>query len=265
MSNRRRRRPWRRTVTLAPLIALALVPLVAHAADPPLRATMFKSTQQSVRVTFQNDGAETIVALRQIVPDPYVVTEAVMDGATCVVRARGEYGCSGFTAAPGSTWDVLLDIPSVYNDQTGLDSSYYPADGPATFFVSTSASAELGPFSADWVNAEVPTTPSFELGVVRMSVVPARPRAGRPFEVRVALATTDLAALRKSGRVTCRAVAGARRLALVRRGISASGQARCGWTLPRSAAGRRVRGTIAVQRGRVDVRRSFAIAIAGAR
>ena len=117
-----------RALVFAAVAACAALPS-AGAVDPPASATMFKSTQQSVRVVFRNGGSEPIVAVRQVLPNPFVITEVHPQPRARVscLGGRGEYACSGFVRhRPGRHGRSRFDSPPVYDDTTGLDASYYP-------------------------------------------------------------------------------------------------------------------------------------------
>ena len=252
-----------RALTAVILAACVALPASAGAVDPPVRATMFKSTQQSVRVVFRNDGAEPVVAVRQVLPYPFVVTEATPSQGSCSLGGRGEYLCTGFVAPPGGTWEVAFDSPPTYNDQTGLDASYYPQDGPAAFYVATASGAELGPFDALW-DARGSAQDATEVAAVALKTTPKRPRLGGRLDVQLRLATSDLRVLRTRGRVRCGARLPGRALRTLGSGISARAVARCSWRLPRASAARLVRGEVEVRLGRAIVRRVFAVRVAAA-
>lgn len=85
---------------------------------------LHQNGQGSVRIVLKNEGDTTITAFRQVLPYPFLVTGAEAAGATCAVLGEQQYGCSGFAAAPGSTWSVAFTVPKVYSDLTGTDVFY---------------------------------------------------------------------------------------------------------------------------------------------
>lgn len=226
-----------------------------------MQATLHKLPQPGqVEVTFTNAGDTPVVAFRQQLPDPFLVSAVEMDGAACVARPRGEFACNGFSAAPGSTWKAVFDTPSVYSNETGTDVTYFPGAGPSTFFVTDTSGSESGPFEAAWRDDEsIP--PQVALGVVRFEAVPRRPLAGRPFSARLRLSTNDLAALAATGKVTCSARLAGRRVPLVRRSLSSQGIAECRWGIPRGTAGKRLTGRIEVVYAEVHAGRSFSLGV----
>jgi hypothetical protein len=226
-----------------------------------VRATLHKLPQPGqVEVTFTNAGDAPIVAFRQQLPDPFLVSAVQMEGASCVARPRGEFVCNGFSAAPGSTWKAVFDTPSVYSNETGTDVTYFPGAGPSTVFVTNASGGESGPYEAAWSEDEsIP--PQVALGVVRFEAVPRRPVAGKPFSARLRLSTNDLTALAATGKVTCSATLGGRRVPLVGRALSARGIAECRWRVPRGTAGKRLTGRIEVVYAEVHAGRRFALGV----
>ncbi|MBA3366764.1 MAG: hypothetical protein H0U03_13445 [Actinobacteria bacterium] len=195
-------------VALTCLLASGLL-AVAAGATGVVSGVLRQNTQGSVRIVFKNEGDTTIAAFRQVLPDPFIVTGAQLNGATCTVLGKHEYACGGFTAAPGSTWSVVFTVPKVYSDLTGTDVYYYPGAGPSTFFVSDATGTEAGPFVAEWNVDDVKQEPYVGLAIVRFVASPIRPAAGKRFTVGLQLSTSDLAAL-ASGRVKCTAKIGTR-------------------------------------------------------
>ena len=74
---------------------------------------------------------------------------------------------------------------------------------------------------------------------------PAKPKAGKPFTLRLVAARSDTGATIQNGRVACVATAGKTRLkAQVARVVA--GAATCTWNIPAAAAGKAFRGTVTV-------------------
>ena len=85
-------------------------------------------------------------------------------------------------------------------------------------------------------------------------------RAGRPYTVRLTAARSDTGAVLRGGQVRCAAtIAGARLAARTRRFVGS--EAVCGWQLPATARGKRIRGTITVVFEGRSVRRSFSATV----
>ncbi len=74
---------------------------------------------------------------------------------------------------------------------------------------------------------------------------PAKPKAGKPFTLRLVAARSDTGAAIQNGRVTCVAKAGKTRLK-ARLARVVAGAATCTWNIPASAAGKTFRGSVAV-------------------
>lgn len=91
---------------------------------------------------------------------------------------------------------------------------------------------------------EVKITPA-TLVAKKFTAVPAKPKAGKPFTLRLVAARSDTGAVIQNGRVTCVAKAGNTRLkAQVARVVG--GAATCTWNIPASASGKAFRGSVTV-------------------
>ena len=106
---------------------------------------------------------------------------------------------------------------------------------------------------------QVKTTPP-SLAIRAAGSAPARPRAGRRYDVFSVVRRVDTGAVVASGRVTCRAVVGGR--TLTGRGSFSGGRARCSFTIPASGKGLRLRGTMTVVSGGLRTSRSFNAVVA---
>jgi hypothetical protein len=91
---------------------------------------------------------------------------------------------------------------------------------------------------------EVKITPP-RLVAKKLTAVPAKPAAGKPFTLRLVAARSDTAAVIQDGRVTCSGRVGNARLkATVSRVVA--GAATCTWSIPASASGKSFRGSVTV-------------------
>ena len=100
-------------------------------------------------------------------------------------------------------------------------------------------------------------TLTFERLRLRASrIVLSRARAGRLFVAGLLAVRSDLNETVAQGRVTCSLRVGSKRLRTVARRF-VDDVATCGWRLPRTAAGKRVRGTITVRFAGARATRSF--------
>jgi hypothetical protein len=97
------------------------------------------------------------------------------------------------------------------------------------------------------------------LTATRLYASPARPRAGRPFAVNLAVRRSDTSRSITSGNVVCRAALDGR--ALSGQGRVVGGAGRCSFVLPQTAAGKRLRGTITVRVAGKSVAAGFAYVV----
>jgi hypothetical protein len=118
----------------------------------------------------------------------------------------------------------------------------------------TNARADLAPNFGLYTGYEVRTT--LVLSVVRSTTSPRPARAGGPFSAALAVTRNDTGGPITAGSVTCTARIGGAVLRVRGRRVT-NGIAACSWTLPRTAAGQVVRGTIAVTVDGTRVTRTF--------
>ena len=116
--------------------------------------------------------------------------------------------------------------------------------------------ADLAPDDGGFYRYTVVNKPALRLLAGRVSATPARPRAGRPFTVSLAVRRSDTNRPISSGNVSCRVLLGGKPLRA--RGSVAGGAARCSVAVPSSAAGSRLRGTISVRAGGQSTAANFA-------
>ena len=91
----------------------------------------------------------------------------------------------------------------------------------------------------------------------KLTPAPAKPKAGKPFTLRLVAARSDTGATIQNGRVTCVAKAGNTRLkAQVARVVA--GAATCTWNIPVGAAGKAFRGTVTVSFEGLKTSKSYA-------
>jgi hypothetical protein len=88
---------------------------------------------------------------------------------------------------------------------------------------------------------------------------PARPVAGKQFNVSTAVTRTDTRVLVRSGSITCTARIGGTPIRA--RGGFSAGRARCTMTVPSSARGKMLRGTLTVRVEGVSVRKSYSFRV----
>jgi hypothetical protein len=105
--------------------------------------------------------------------------------------------------------------------------------------------ADLAPDNGGFYRYALANKPALSLTVVRLSASPARPRASKPFAVKLAVRRSDTSRGITSGVVTCRVRVGGKPLRA--RGSVAGGAARCSLVVPSGSAGQLLRGTIAVR------------------
>ena len=111
----------------------------------------------------------------------------------------------------------------------------------------------------DFTNAAVDSAPNYGSGLYPFSVkvtpptlvakkltaVPARPAAGKPFTLRLVAARSDTGAVIQNGKVACVARVGSARLRATVAKVVA-GAATCTWKIPATAKGKSFRGSVAV-------------------
>jgi hypothetical protein len=93
----------------------------------------------------------------------------------------------------------------------------------------------------------------------RLFGVPARPRAGKPFAINLAVRRSDTNRGITSGKVTCRVLLDGKPLRA--KGRVAAGAARCTFVVPATAKGDLLRGTIAVRVGGKSAAHDFAYVV----
>jgi hypothetical protein len=101
---------------------------------------------------------------------------------------------------------------------------------------------------------------ALRLTVRRFSTSPRTPSAGRSFSAFLVAARSDSGAVLKGGRVTCVATVGGRRLT-ARVHAVVGGRATCTWSIPASARGQTLRGSVAVSFEGLTARKSFSAAV----
>ena len=106
------------------------------------------------------------------------------------------------------------------------------------------------------LSAPLPAPKPLTLRASAPVAVPARPVAGKAFAVRVAVTRGDTGGALATGVVTCKATLAFKPLRSV--GSISAGKARCGMAIPRTAHGKRLRGTIKVTFRNVSVTKAFA-------
>jgi hypothetical protein len=119
--------------------------------------------------------------------------------------------------------------------------------------------ADLAPDDGGFYRYALVNKAALRLLAGRVSARPARPRAGKPFTVSLAVRRSDTNGSITSGNVSCRVVLGGTPLRA--RGSVAGGAARCSVALPSSAAGSRLRGTVSVRVGTQSASGSFAYVV----
>jgi hypothetical protein len=91
----------------------------------------------------------------------------------------------------------------------------------------------------------------------KLTASPAKPKAGKPFTLRLVAARSDTGATIQNGRVTCVAKAGNVRLKpQVARVVG--GAATCTWNIPASASGKTFRGTVTISFEGLKTSQSYA-------
>lgn len=118
---------------------------------------------------------------------------------------------------------------------------------------------DVAPEGAAFWKYTVVNRPALVLTKTQLFVTPAQPRAGRPFTVSLGVRRSDTGSGIATGRVGCSGRLDGKRI--VGRGSVLGGRARCTFLLPKSAAGRRLSGTISVHVDGKSVAANFAYAV----
>lgn len=174
------------------------------------------------------------------------------DGTSCTGSARPPESLR-LTYASGPAFTVARDE---LGDPDRLRFSVEVGDGiegdPATGFDVANARWDFAPDDRArlWSYALAPS----RLLAERFSTSPARPLAGERFRVQLLATRSDTGVAVRSGRVTCRAAVAGRAVRPSSQRFAGS-RATCVFAVPRGAAGRVLRGSIAVEfRGRTLVK-----------
>jgi hypothetical protein len=132
-----------------------------------------------------------------------------------------------------------------------------PVTGDVDF---TNVVADDAPGGAGFYPYEVKITPA-TLVAKSLKASPAKPKAGKPFTLRLVAARSDTGATIQNGRVTCVGKAGNKRVkAQVARVVA--GAATCTWNIPAAAAGKAFRGTVTVSFEGLSTSKGYASKIA---
>ncbi len=105
--------------------------------------------------------------------------------------------------------------------------------------------ADIAPDNGGFFRYTLANKPALTLTVQRLFATPARPRAGKPFAVKLAARRSDTNRGITAGVVTCRVLLDGKPVRA--RGSVAGGAASCSLVLPKGSAGKLLRGTIAVR------------------
>ena len=164
---------------------------------------------------------------------------------TLTARATDNLGASS-TSAPSTI--------TVTTASTGGSTDTPPSAPGVTVTTTTSA---IPPAVPPVVEAPpLPPSVPLTLRASKPVSVPVQPRVGRPFAVRLAVVRGDTGASVPSGTATCKVSLAFKKLAAVGR-VRAGGRATCTMAIPKSARGKRLRGTIKVTFRNVSVTKSF--------
>jgi hypothetical protein len=93
------------------------------------------------------------------------------------------------------------------------------------------------------------------LEAARLSATPARPRAGKPFVLTLAVRRSDTGKGVTSGTVSCRVLLNEKKVPA--KGSVVRGSGRCAFVVPASAKGKLLRGTITVRSSGKSVAADF--------
>ena len=150
---------------------------------------------------------------------------------------------------------VIVDV-----HRSELGSSNRLGFSVVTADINTSADAVVGidvaPDDEPFFTYAFTNKAALTLEATRLSTSPARPRAGKPFAVNLAVRRSDTGKGITSGTVACRVVVNEKTVAA--KGSVAGGSGRCAFVVPASAKGKLVRGSITVRASGKSVAANFA-------
>jgi hypothetical protein len=118
---------------------------------------------------------------------------------------------------------------------------------------------DLAPDDGGFYHYALAHKPTLTLVATRLYATPARPRAGKPFAVNLAVRRSDTSAGITAATVSCVAVLDKK--PLKGKGSVAGGAGHCSFVIPKSAAGRLLRGTITVRVSGKSVAADFAYVV----
>lgn len=118
---------------------------------------------------------------------------------------------------------------------------------------------DVAPDRANFFRYRLANKPALVLTATRLTAAPAKPRAGKPFTVNLAVTRSDTSRGITSGTVTCRLTANGQKLPA--KGTVSRGAAHCAVVVPPIAAGSALRGTITVRTGGKSVAKTFAYSV----
>jgi hypothetical protein len=118
--------------------------------------------------------------------------------------------------------------------------------------------ADIAPDTANAYTYDLVGLPAPRLTATRPTGVPARPVAGRAFVVSTAV-TNDADQAVRSGTVTCVVRVGTARIRAAGRFVG--GRARCSMTVPRTARGKTIRGTMTIRSGGATATAAFSFRV----
>lgn len=175
---------------------------------------------------------------------------AVVAGATAATRQLGSDDI-------GTTTRVRVTAANV----AGTVAATSPPSAVISGGVSTSAPTGVVPPTGV---SSPSSAPKARLVVLGLSRTPRTPQAGRRFALVLRLGTRATSGRGAVRRVTCSAKLGRRLLRANAKSVR-GGVARCVWTVPRTAARKRLRTTIVVSEGSRSVRRTVTATVRGPR
>jgi hypothetical protein len=119
--------------------------------------------------------------------------------------------------------------------------------------------ADIAPDTANAYTFDLVGLPAPRLAATRPTGTPARPIAGRAFVVSTAVTNDETEQAVRSGTVTCVVRVGTARIRAAGRFVG--GRARCSMTVPRTARGKTIRGTMTIRSGGAAVTAAFSFRV----
>jgi hypothetical protein len=238
----------------------------------PNRPVLTEDMRLWLRVDWDDSAATGLTVEGQQGVDTFILVDRGLHG----FGAAAIGGCSGNSCSTGVDPDVLrfaygagvatftldttrFDVPlKRFRFRVQVQSGVVFDEGPPRRWDLTNVRTDRAPTHSEFpTRSEYWVYDSRPLLVKTFSRAPARPRAGKPFVLRLSASRTDTNAVVRRGAVSCSLKVGGKPLRARSSGFVGQ-RATCAYSIPASAKGLRYRGTISVRVNGAAVSRSLA-------